>query len=259
MCCILPWKVTKLSVLSRWYWICSITGKKMLCRGMVYLGTFSRNLDEFRLPEGTAPFGWVAPGTVSSPPAPRSPEPPLLGVQRLGGPGQHQPGPVCCPHTVRWALFISGWEEEALWESLSWFPPSRDLSLPAGCCWAGTWSCEAVLALGPALPCCRGPGCSRLLLALQSAGKEAHTAEAGKVLRDPGSLYMPQEPSISFHSPPLPSLPPSAAWTPWAFSYRVYMLLRVGLFCGGAESLAVRGRMGTSGAWGYRQDFWLWG
>lgn len=31
-------------------------------------------------------------------------------------------------------------------------PPSRTLSLPTGCCWAGTWNCEAVLAPGPALP-----------------------------------------------------------------------------------------------------------
>lgn len=98
MCCILPWKVTKLSVLLRWYWICSITGKKMLCKGMVYLGTFSRNLDEFHLPEGTAPFGWMAPGTVSSPPAPRSPEPPASARgAEAGGPWAMPAWPCLLP------------------------------------------------------------------------------------------------------------------------------------------------------------------
>lgn len=216
----LPWRVTKLSVLSRWHWMCCITGKRCCAREWFSWKLSTQSWNNFISQKPQPPFaGWSQVQSVRMLLRGAQGHLPVLGVGRWGeqGAGQHQPGPVCCPHASCWALFISGGEasSSACYGSPSHSElPSRGafsppLWLKAGCCWADTWGCEAVLAPVPA-PCSRGPWLSCPAHCTASVGKEAHTAETGKVPWGPDFPHRcPKNPTSLFSSalPLLSNLP----------------------------------------------------
>lgn len=257
MCSVLPCRGAKLSVLSRWHWMCCIAGRRYCARLWFSWKLSKQSWSSIVSQKAQPPFVgwwqvqsvhtllWAAQGCL-----------PML---RWGGGGSRVLGStslvlLCFPQATHFALHLRRGSILfcLLWESLTlWAPRRGDFPSPlAGCCWADTWGCKAVLASVPA-PCSGVPGWSRPAHCTVSARKEARAAEAGKVLWGPGS---PREPTIS-------SILPSAYFS---FSLSSLNCLRVPSLCNscvfrGAESLSAKGRMGTGSARVCEQDFWLWG
>lgn len=256
-CIVLPWRVTKLSVLSRWHWMCCIAGERCCARAWFSWkfstpswNNFISQQSQFLLLGDPRYSQFVFCSSE-----------PRLGVGRLGEQDAEQHQPSLCVVSTQVVELSSSLEGNhpllPAWESLTPEPPSRadfspPLQLQAGCCWADAeaagrrWPQSRPLAL-------EVPGWSRPAPRSASAGKEAHTAGAGKVPWGPGS---PQEPTISSFSSALSLLP--------SLPFQVeplegFLTACSGVFFRGTKSLAARGRMGTDGARAYQQDFLLWG
>lgn len=203
MCSVLPWRVTKLSVLSRWHWMCCIVGKRCCARAWFswklsspsWNNFISQQLQLFLL--GDPRYSQF----VFRSEEPRAPSP----GWEWGGWGSRTLGstsPACVLSPQKLLSSLRLWREIFSLhgsplppEPLSRADFSPPLQLQAGCCWADAeaarrrWPQSRPLALGV-------PGWSRPAHRAASAGKEAHTAEAGKV---PWGLALSKNP------PSLPS------------------------------------------------------
>lgn len=250
MCSVLPCRGAKLSVLSRWHWMCCIAGRRYCARLWFSWKLSKQSWSSIVSQKAQPPFvGWWQVQSVHTLLWAAQGRLPML---RWGGGGSRVLGStslvlLCFPHATHFALHLRRGSILfcLLWESLTLWAPRQRRRFPPLWLGAAGQTLEAARrcwpqSLPPALGSLAG---AAQLIALWVQGRR-HAQQ--RQVKCCGVLALPENPPSLLFCPPLTSLSPFPAWTAWGYPHCVtaaFSEVRKACLQKGEWALAMQGCM----------------